>query len=324
MATLKQVAAEAGVSVSIASRILSPNPEPSGRYSQDTRKRVEVAAKKLGYRPNRYAEFLKRGENPSIGVFMPECSNRLIADLVMGLSQAAAANFFPLALHFSLSFERYRDFLKANEKNKFCGIITYPGFREDAETKRLVEDFRAKGGRLLLLNSDITVRGVPVVALNDHYGGHLAAARLIERNCAEYVLLGDFPGRNEGFLDTLAKNGRKKIRRLPHDEWVNYLPKIVDRATAEKPLGIFAVNDLLALRITRFLHARKIAVGRDALVVGYDNLAATEECYPPLTTIHQPFLEEGKIALEKMINIIYGKEEGDVYIQPRIVIRESA
>jgi len=321
MATLKQIAEEAGVSISIVSRILSPNPEPSGRFSPDTQKRVEEAARKLGYRPNRYAEFLKRGQVPAIGVFMPAYSNRLIADLVMGLAEGAAAAAFPLSLHFALTLDHYREFLRANGNH--CGIITYPGFHKDKETKKLIGKFQDGGGKVLLLNTDIQLEGVPVVAMDNRHGGNLAAERLRDHSCGEYLLMGSFPGRDEGFEETLRHYDIEEIRRLPENEWENYLPRMVERATAERPLGIFAVNDLLALRIMRFLHSQKVAIGREVMVIGYDDLAATAECYPPLTTIHQPFREEGKIAIEKMVNVIYGQEEDSVFLEPTLVVRKS-
>ena len=90
-----------------------------------------------------------------------------------------------------------------------------------------------------------------------------------------------------------------------------------------KPVGIFADSDAMALRIIRSLRGAGLAIGSDALVVGYDDLELAAAADPPLTTIHQPFREEGRLAARKLINLIYGETEQSALISPRLVARDS-
>jgi len=78
------------------------------------------------------------------------------------------------------------------------------------------------------------------------------------------------------------------------------------------------------MRIIRACHAGGIRVGRDLLLVGYDNLELTDQTDPPLTTIHQPFYELGLISIRKLVSVIYGKPEADETVRPWLVVRESA
>ena len=89
MITLKKIAAETGYSISLVSRVLSPKPGQASYVSASTRKIILQATERLNYRPNRSAEFLRKGKAPVIGVFLPDSADDLIADLVVGLSEKA-------------------------------------------------------------------------------------------------------------------------------------------------------------------------------------------------------------------------------------------
>ena len=89
MATIKDIAQKAGVSVSTASRALNHNP----RISEKTRQRIEEIAKRLGYQPNYNAQNLTRGESNMVGIIFPVTSDTAPAnpfhiDLMRGISMA--------------------------------------------------------------------------------------------------------------------------------------------------------------------------------------------------------------------------------------------
>ena len=89
MATIKDIAQKAGVSVSTASRALNHNP----RISEKTRQRIAMIAKELGYQPNYNAQNLTRGESNMVGIIFPVTSDTAPAnpfhiDLLRGISVA--------------------------------------------------------------------------------------------------------------------------------------------------------------------------------------------------------------------------------------------
>ena len=89
MATIKDIAQKAGVSVSTASRALNHNP----RISEKTRQRIATIAKELGYQPNYNAQNLTRGESNMVGIIFPVTSDTAPAnpfhiDLLRGISMA--------------------------------------------------------------------------------------------------------------------------------------------------------------------------------------------------------------------------------------------
>jgi DNA-binding LacI/PurR family transcriptional regulator len=90
------------------------------------------------------------------------------------------------------------------------------------------------------------------------------------------------------------------------------------------PVGIFAPTDALAMEVMAYMQDRQVRIGRDILIVGYDDLYLTDHTNPPLTTIHQPFKELGKLSVEKIVNMIYGKKEKSERVLPFLVKRGTA
>lgn len=322
--SLKDIAEKTGFSISVVSRVLNMNPDKNARVSEETRALIEETARKLGYRHNRVAEFLKKGKSPAIGVFLPTYSNRLIADLIMGLSEKANEKGFPVNYYFGLTVENYLDFFSRSEDLSHPGIITYPDLllRENIIMEKLRE-YRAKHGSVLLLNSDEIIDDEITSVANDNYvGGGMAAEQLIRKSCRTFLTLSYFKGRSEGFKDLLKSSGHKAAT-VEIENLKNRMAAL-KKDPSGKPVGIFAVTDELALKAIKILKNSGWHIGSDALVIGYDDLGLTELCDPPLTTVHQCFLEEGRLAMEKLVNMIYGKKEENIKIKPHLVIRESA
>ncbi|MCK5844237.1 MAG: substrate-binding domain-containing protein, partial [Victivallales bacterium] len=94
--------------------------------------------------------------------------------------------------------------------------------------------------------------------------------------------------------------------------------------SSDYPIGVFAVTDDVAVAVMKLLRDAGIVIGRDAYLVGYDDLHLTAALDPPLTTVRQPFREQGARAVDKLLNMIYGGEENDEALSPHLVERASA
>src|SRR6202035_2563961 len=88
-ATLRDVAAAAGVHPATASRAL--NPETRLLVSEETAKRVLAAAAELGYRPNAVARSLRTRRSHTVGVLIPDLNNPLFPPMIRGLEDRLAA-----------------------------------------------------------------------------------------------------------------------------------------------------------------------------------------------------------------------------------------
>jgi len=324
MATLKDVAKKNGVSISVVSRALNPMPDNNARVSESTKRLITKSAREMGFKRNRFAESIRRGKAPTIGVFLPDIPNRLVADLIIGISEEAARQDFPLSFCFGITPAGYRKFISSTADIPHSGIITYPYFSLGPRISKEIGIFQKNGGNLLLLNASLSVKNVPVVAIDDYHGGRCAAQHLLQRNCKTFVNVGGHPQRTQGFVDTIQEKG-KIVKIIGSDEReIRRTLKMCRRNNSKFPTGIFATTDNTALMVMRIIRKLSLTAGRNVLLIGYDDLFLTNELDPALTTIHQPFREEGKKAVRKIVNMIYGKQESSLMIKPRLVIRETA
>lgn len=90
------------------------------------------------------------------------------------------------------------------------------------------------------------------------------------------------------------------------------------------PVGIFLPRDQDALTLLCELQRSNMKVGKDILLIGYDNQYFSEYTVPALTSVYQPFYKIGELAMRKLIANIYEKNAQSVLVKPNLVVRGSA
>ena len=324
MVKLSEIAKESGFSIPVVSRVLSPKPHKDARVAEETRKHIQAVAKRMGYRPNRNAEFLKRGQNPVIGCFLPSRADSLLAQLMKGISEEAEKNNFPLAFYFDTSKDSYLEFIERSQKSKNCGIITYPYFKLDAEAEAVISNYQENGGKIVLIeggSSHWQWHNCTSVSVDDYYGSKLAAEYLLKQNI-EYFFTQSYeniPERTLGFVETIQKHG-KAVNVLDYSE--DLVGKI--KAMNKYPIGIFLPRDQNAVTLICELQSNNIHIGKDILIIGYGDMYLTQCTSPALTTVSQPFQKIGLLAVQKLIAGIYGSPAKSTLIKPELIIRRSA
>ena len=329
MVRLKDIAEDVGVSVSAVSRTLNPKPDRNAYVSDELRGKILKSADSFGFKRNRMAEFLKRGRSSAIGVFIPGTSNRLVADLLLGISQEAAQLDFPLNFYFGTTpdnSEEYERFIANAMGRSSSGIITY--FYTHASWRRdkilaMIGDYNANGGHTLFLNTYADCLGMPRLYNDDALGGKLAAERLASRKPGKLLCENSiFPERTKGFTQEAARRGYEAVL-YELENFASTFKKAL-RGAGALPLGVFACTDLGAYEIMTQVRKTGLPLGEDVLLVGYDDLEFCEFTEPKLTTVRQNFKLEGRRAVQKLVNMIYGKHEEDEAVAPTLVIRETA
>lgn len=328
MVSLKDIAREVSLSVSVVSRVLNPAPDANSRISPQTRQLVLNTAERLGYQCNRNAEFMSRNKSAAIGVFIPEYANSLIAELLFGISEAANIANFPISIHTGLTEQSYYEFIHSHCNKMASGMISYSVRQYQlAKLEDALEEYHSKGGQLLLLN-DLSEKRFTSLSMDETEGGHIAAQFLLEHECKRYFSLLK-PGRQKKNISNIDALRTRSFLKTMADAGVraDFCPpeEILSRLVNERaPCGIFAGSDIGAIRLLQEARKKNLEAGQDYFLVGYDNLNMAELIDPPLTTIAQPFREEGRRAVEKLIRMIYGKKEENEIIAPIPVRRQTA
>ncbi len=329
MTSLKDIAQELGLSVSVVSRALNPNPDANARIAPHTLRLISETAARMGYRRNHAAEFMRRKRSAAIGVFVPEFSNRLIADLILGLHEEANRAGFSLQLHSGLDAASYRSFLADHNSLASTGIISYsPRQYHFPEQEEMLREYCASGGKVLMLNNPDETN-LPTLSMDEAFGGALAAEVLMEHpECTDLLIFSThetipysvLSKRSEGFLNRVEKSGKTAKQSVSAEEIIEIV-----KHSPPGQCGIFADTDYQAWELIRQARRVGIVPGREFYLVGYDNLEFSAFTDPPLTTIHQEFREEGRRAIRILLKIIYNMEfEHSTLIRPTLVRRATA
>jgi len=329
--TIRDVAKQAGVSVSTASKALNER----GRMTAETRDRVRQAATQLGFTPNALARALVSQRSFTIGLLTSDTYGRFTLPIAAGLSAALAARGVSVFLcAVGDAQDRIDINLRAMQEKCVDGLII-AGKRID---RRVVRDLPPLGMPVIHVNA-ASAEGEIGFVPDDIGGARLAVEHLIRlgrRRIAHISGPTNFEAvtlREQGWRLALDDAGLLlpgPASALP-GEWSEAYgfavgQRFFDRPSSERPDAYFCGNDQIARGLIDALSFGGVCVPADVAVVGYDNwelfAAATR---PPLTTVDMCLTDLGGAAGLTLLELIDGKPVSPgVRRQPcRLVVRQS-
>ncbi|MFB8146556.1 LacI family DNA-binding transcriptional regulator [Microbacterium sp. NPDC056003] len=329
--TIKQVAAEAGVSITTVSHVL--NDVAGLRVNPVTRDRIHEVAQRLGYVPNGLAQSLRTQRSNTIGLIGDEIVTTPFAGkLILGAQEVAMARD---AVMFVVSTGYQRD-VEVRAIDEFLrrqvdGVIYASMFHRDVQLPA-----RLASVPTVFLNAECATPGVPWVAPDEVSGGRDAASILLEaghRRLGFINNVDDIPassGRLEGFRKRLGEEGiapeELAVVAVESESPGGYAAAMELLTRQPRPTGIFCFNDRLAMGAYRAAAELGLRVPEDLSIVGFDNQEyVADGIYPGLTTIELPHYDMGVWAAERLFNRIDGGN-GNVptaLLRGPIVHRES-
>ena len=338
MATIREVAARAGVSTATVSRALrhSDNVRPA------TRERVEEAARALRYRPSGVARSLKLRRTSTIGLIVTDIENPYFPQIVRAVEDAALEHGYSVLLA-----DGRRDPDREIESLDLLGEREVDGLiiASSELTVRHRDRIREVPCPVVIINSESTVPAVPAVLSDNYAGGRLAAEHLLSLGHRHIAYL-ESPREAGGTAHDRLAGVRSCLREqgVPQD-WLTVVPtdegpdggERAARQVLEMEPAITALlcyNDLTAVGTLRGLRSVGLDVPRDVSVMGFDDIRIAPYVDPALTTIRQATDEMARWAVAGLLARIRGGREataGAVEGEPgetlrlpvELVVRES-
>lgn len=310
--TIKQVAAEAGVSITTVSHVL--NNVPGLRVNPATRQRIEEVSARLGYVPNGIAQSLRTQRSNSIGLIGDEIVTTPFAGkLVLGAQEVAIARD---AVLFVVSTGYQRD-VEAREieellRRQVDGILYASMFHRELALPEQLASVPT-----VILNGECTTPGVPWVAPDEVAGGRDAAEVLIEAGHTRLGFINNIDeipasaGRLAGFTARMAEAGiapeSLAVTAAETDPAGGYAAAMELLTREPRPTAIFCFNDRLAMGAYRAAAELGLQIPRDVSIMGFDNHEfVADGIHPGLTTIELPHYDMGVWAAEQLFNQIDG------------------
>jgi LacI family transcriptional regulator len=327
-ATIKEVALQAGVSIATVSRVFNDSPLVNIR----TRKRVKKIARDLKYFPNANARSLSRRKTDTFGVILPDLFGEFFSEVIRGADQTAQKKLYNLLL--SSSHNNPAEIAEALNamKGRVDGIIIMsPLVSADALNQNLPTTLPA-----ILLNCVVKDAACDSIIIDNYKGAHQVVTHLIQHGHERIAII---KGSQENYeaserlrgYRAAIKNGRCDTSPTLEIEG-NFSEEsgyaVVSRILSMKPepTAIFASNDSMAIGAIKALYDRGIAIPDDIALVGFDDIPIVRYMKPALTTVNVPIHEMGKLAVEKLIQAVEGKNNHNkerIVFPTKLVIRES-
>jgi DNA-binding LacI/PurR family transcriptional regulator len=326
--TLKAVADHLGLTPGTVSSVL--NDAPSSRsIPQRTKNRIVVAARELNYKPNFFAQSLRKKRTYTIGVIVEEIGDAYGSMVISGIElYLRSKNFFFLTVvhrHDPELLDRYAQILLERGVE---GFITVDMQLREAPSLPTV----AVAGHEAFA-------GVTNIVLDHHHAAHIALQHLVDLGHSRIAFM---KGASFSSDSEVRWNA---IREAARDLKIEILPELtvqIDINDATPQLGypfakqllerhapftaLFAYNDLSALGAIRAFQEAGLRVPDDISVVGFDDIQGAAYNTPSLTTVRQPLARMGTIAAQTLLERIAGSLEDpkEIAVQPELMIRESS
>jgi len=329
--SMSDVARLAGVALGTVSNVLN-NPE---KVSADTLARVQSAIDELGFVRNRAARSLAAGTSSTIGFVLVDLSNSFFVDMARGAEEVAEEAGMSLLLANSDVLEaKQKRYLNLFDEERVAGILLAPIPGHPDGLQRV----RGHGRDVVLLNDSTDAKDICSVVVNNVHGGYLAARHLIELGRRRILFAGGddslVPVRDRriGVERAIAEtNGAVSLDVIVTDEVQAQHGRevgslVLARPAADRPDGIVAAADLLALGILQALAGSDIRVPEDIAIIGHDNNRAAWDGIIPLSTISQPGHDVGASAAALLIEEIRQPARHvhkKVILEPSLIARES-
>ncbi|MGJ3701759.1 LacI family DNA-binding transcriptional regulator [Variovorax sp. AFSI2.2] len=331
MATIKDVALRAGVSVTTVSHVVNDTRHVSAKG----RERVEEAIRELGYVPNAMARSLKSNTTSTLGMLIPNSSNPYFAEIVRIVEDRCFGAGYTLVLC-NTDDEPHRQsvYLQVLAERRIDGLIVVSTGAGDDDS--LVTQLHGLRIPTVLVDREIADPACDLVETAHMQGGLLAVRHLLSLGHKRIACIGGPVGvmpseqRIEGWRMALAEGGAAPnadalLWRGGFTSQGGYEAMHAILRTEQAPSAVFVCNDLMAIGALRAAHESGVHVPDDLSIVGFDDIELSAYTSPPLTTVAQPKERIGALAVDMLLERVGGKRRDarKVVLQPELRVRAS-
>jgi LacI family transcriptional regulator len=310
LATIRDVARSAGVSIATVSRVFNG----SSRVSEPTASRVWSAASDLDYWPNSAARSLTTHCSNAFGVLLPDLYGEFFSEVIRGIDHAAHRQNYQILI--SSSHANADEIVGAAKcmRGRIDGFIIMASDTESAGgIHQIAERFP-----VVLLNPCRQVDGCSSISLANFAGAQAVVEHLLGLGHREIAIIKGPPGnidaeeRLRGYRQALLRAG---LSPSPSLEFPGDFTELSGLRAADmllqrspRPTAVFTANDCMAVGFLSALHRAGLEVPGALAVVGFDDTTIARYLSPPLTTVHVDTYELGSRAVQLLLSSLDSSE----------------
>ncbi|MCG9598866.1 substrate-binding domain-containing protein [Vibrio sp. Isolate25] len=328
MATIKDVAKEAGVSVATVSRVINKSP----KASQSSIDSVTKAMKKLGYRPNAAARALVSQSTNTMGVLVSDVSDPFFGTLVKAVDTVAHEHGKHILIGNGYhDAEQERKAIELLINNRCDALVIHAKGLSDEELIGYAKEVKG----MVIINRHIPQLAERCISLDNHKGAYLATEYLIRHGHTKIACVAsnhaieDSQQRIEGYLAALRDHDIElPTSYIEYGEPNNDGGEVAMTNLLTKSLeisGIIAYNDYMAAGALSVLDANGIQVPQQVSMMGFDDGLIARYVHPHLTTVRYPIQMMADKAARLALSLASQDplESGTMIFSPTVVRRNS-
>jgi len=335
VATLKEVAKKAGVSITTASKILNDKPFQI-HISEETKKKVLEVAKELNYYPNIFARSLRTKKTGIVGVIVSDITDPYFGGIINGAEKVLNENDYYFLLSSAQNSPRREElYLTKLRKSRVDGLLILGGTQRftNNEVKQLVRS----GIPIVVVGRSAPHPDICSVTVDNFTGGFLATELLIKLGHQDIVHITTTEPRVDGEERLNGYKSAMEKHELKNKCWIEkgditaesgYKAMTNILKKGKRPTAVFAFNDISALGVMRAIRNQGLRIPENIAVVGFDDIPIAAHFDPPLTTMRQPQEEMGIRGAELLIRAIREREKGaereNIGLEAKLITRKSS
>lgn len=310
--TMDDIAKKAGVSTATVSRTLN-HPD---LVHPDTREKVMEIIQQHEYVLNDLARSLKADDSRAVAIMVPDLSNSFFVELLLSAENyARKAGFATFLCNTDLDPEKESFYIHQLIKRRVSGLIIVGTEISDANLISLARK------SLKIVAIQAVIDNCDYVDVDSYNGTREAVNYLAQCGHSKIAYLGylfdlkPIKSRLEGYKSALKENSipilDKYILDIPHTENVGYRGMEILFNLPDPPTAVQCMNDVIALGAYFYCNDHGIRIPHDISVSGFDFTKLSALMVPKLTTVRQPIEEMGNVAMQLLLEQIYGSTQRD-------------
>jgi DNA-binding LacI/PurR family transcriptional regulator len=330
MIRLKDIAARAGVSVMTVSKVM----RNAHDISAATKTRIRKLAREMGYVPDSMAQGLRNRTTKLFGLVISATTDPIFSRMVMAVEEKIHLQGYNLILAHSLNTpEREETIIRQLMARRVDGLFISPVYRMEPRAV-VYEELRQEKIPTVLLGQKAAFCESFANVEGDDLGSSYAATRhLLALGHQRIAFLGGHP------VSPAAQERLEGYRRALREANIQTEDQLVFRAGATieegqqaalqmlqeqtRATAVQAVNDLVAIGAANILLNQGLDIPGDLSLVGFGNILVSEHYRVPLTTVRQPKLRLGEVAVDMMNALLQGQFPGTRRLSAELIIRQS-
>jgi LacI family transcriptional regulator len=343
MVTIRDVAKRSGFSSTTVSIVL--NNAPLARYiPAKTKRKIELAARHLGYRPNQFARSLRSRRSQTVGVMVFDMTDPYCTLVLRGIENTLyQASYLPILTDVHNDRGRFERYLEMLLNRRIEGLIVLANWL--FVDIHLLGDLEKSSIPTAMIGCELETDSISSIIVDNQVGGYVALEHLYSLGHRKIAFI-----RGPKALTDSSPRWRG-VRKYARSCGLELDPRLIlDLPESRDPLSSFeaaqkltedlihqkrpftallAFDDLSAFGAIRALVRAGIRVPEQCSVMGFDDVAAAGLYTPPLTTVRQPMEAMGAAAVGVVVEginaVLEKREVGASHrsVAPELVVRES-